>query len=232
MTSEGKVRIPLAVYLETGIPEAKTQSSEIQDFSEPGLKDVESGRLQKSAEAAIERASIFGGEIKEDSADVNENDQKYLMKRSLRDRRHASKRTYHQALDITMLPPKQSVLALTTIFLALAVQIPAHAIPKRVYLLYACVKGTPKRSDVPCPSIAKPCVEAGSDDSTSVSVQVDETGTGKKPVAGKVTKNGNPKTSKVETDQVVFSLPLGTKCVGRKSKNLEFALKRNQSKEN
>jgi hypothetical protein len=32
----------------------------------------------------------------------------------------------------------------------------------------------------------------GGDSSTSVSVQVDETGTGKKFVAGKVTKNGNP----------------------------------------
>jgi hypothetical protein len=50
------VRIPLAVDLETGIPEAKTQFSEMQDFSEPGLKDTESGKLQKSAEAAIERA--------------------------------------------------------------------------------------------------------------------------------------------------------------------------------
>jgi hypothetical protein len=50
------VRIPLAVDLETRIPEAKTQSSEMQDFSEPGLKDVESGKLQKIAEAAIERA--------------------------------------------------------------------------------------------------------------------------------------------------------------------------------
>jgi hypothetical protein len=50
------VGIPLAVDLETGIPEAKTQSSEIQDFSEPGLKDVESGKLPKSAEGAIERA--------------------------------------------------------------------------------------------------------------------------------------------------------------------------------
>jgi hypothetical protein len=28
----------------------------MQDFSEPGLKDTESGKLQKSAEAAIERA--------------------------------------------------------------------------------------------------------------------------------------------------------------------------------
>jgi hypothetical protein len=28
----------------------------MQDFSEPGLKDVESGKLQKSAEGAIEQA--------------------------------------------------------------------------------------------------------------------------------------------------------------------------------
>ncbi|KAJ7787908.1 hypothetical protein B0H14DRAFT_2628862 [Mycena olivaceomarginata] len=58
MTPESKVRIPLAVDLETGIPEAKTQSSEVQDFSEPGLKDVESSKLQKSAEGAIERARL------------------------------------------------------------------------------------------------------------------------------------------------------------------------------
>jgi hypothetical protein len=50
------VRIPLAVDLETGILEAKTQSSEMQDFSELGLKDVESSELQKSAEGAIKRA--------------------------------------------------------------------------------------------------------------------------------------------------------------------------------
>ncbi|KAJ7337403.1 hypothetical protein DFH08DRAFT_812756 [Mycena albidolilacea] len=61
----GKERIPPAVDLETGIPEAKTQSSEMQDFSEPGLKDVESGKLQKSAEAAIERVRFFGGDIRE-----------------------------------------------------------------------------------------------------------------------------------------------------------------------
>ncbi|KAJ7812091.1 hypothetical protein B0H14DRAFT_1462850 [Mycena olivaceomarginata] len=61
---------------------------------------------------------------------------------------------------------------------------------------------------------------AGGDGSTSVSVEVDQTGTGKKFVAGKVTKNGNPKPSKVETDQVTFSLPAGTKCAGGKAKNL------------
>ncbi|KAJ7875714.1 hypothetical protein B0H14DRAFT_2568563 [Mycena olivaceomarginata] len=76
MTPEGKERIPPAVDLETGIPEVKTQYSEMQDFSEPGLKDVESGKLQKSAEAAIGRARFFGGEIREISADAKENDKK------------------------------------------------------------------------------------------------------------------------------------------------------------
>ncbi|KAJ7880534.1 hypothetical protein B0H14DRAFT_3129313 [Mycena olivaceomarginata] len=59
--ANGKVRIPLAVDLETGIPEAKTQSSEMQDFSEPGLKDVERDDHHRCR-------SIFGGEIKEHRA--------------------------------------------------------------------------------------------------------------------------------------------------------------------
>ncbi|KAJ7328845.1 hypothetical protein DFH08DRAFT_883359 [Mycena albidolilacea] len=144
-----------------------------------------------------------------------------------------------------MLPLKKSAFTLTSIFLALAAQIFAHAIPNPAL----GVKGTPQRSDVQRPSTAKPCgnvditskldtstaiaaaadgsvtlkvqnFNAGADGSTSVSVEVDQTGTGKKFVAGKVTKNGNPKPSKVETDQVTFSLPAGTKCAGGKAKNL------------
>ncbi|KAJ7793436.1 hypothetical protein B0H14DRAFT_2622891 [Mycena olivaceomarginata] len=57
---------------------------------------------------------------------------------------------------------------------------------------------------------------AGADGSTSISVEVVQTGMGKKFVAG----NGNHKPSKVETDQVTFSLPAGTKCAGGKAKNL------------
>ncbi|KAJ7687662.1 hypothetical protein B0H14DRAFT_3533941 [Mycena olivaceomarginata] len=57
---------------------------------------------------------------------------------------------------------------------------------------------------------------AGADGSTSISVEVDQTGMGKKFVTG----NGNHKPSKVETDQVTFSLPAGTKCAGGKAKNL------------
>ncbi|KAJ7707823.1 hypothetical protein B0H14DRAFT_2646831 [Mycena olivaceomarginata] len=51
-------RAKRAVDLETGIPEAKTQSSKMQDFSEPGLNNVESGKLQKSAEAAIGQVGL------------------------------------------------------------------------------------------------------------------------------------------------------------------------------
>ncbi|KAJ7812090.1 hypothetical protein B0H14DRAFT_2459252, partial [Mycena olivaceomarginata] len=154
-------------------------------------------------------------------------------------------RNTHDSLNITMLPLKKSTLALTSIFLALAAQTSAHAIPNPAL----GVKGTPQRSDVQRPSTAKPCgnvditskldtstaiaaaadgsvtlkvqnFNAGADGSTSVSVEVDQMGTGKKSVAGKVTKNGNPKPSKVETDQVTFSLPAGTKCAGGKAKNL------------
>jgi len=130
-------------------------------------------------------------------------------------------------------------------FLALAAQTSAHAIPNPAL----GVHGTPKRSDIQRPSTAKPCgkidiatnldistaipaaadgtvtlqvqnFNPGTDGSTSVSVEVDETGTGNKFVPATVTQNGNPNPTKVETDQVVFSLPAGTKCAGGKAKNL------------
>jgi hypothetical protein len=97
-------------------------------------------------------------------------------------------------LDITMLLPKKSILALTTIFLALAVQTSAHAIPKRVYLLYASycnvngptffqphlgVKGTPKQSNVQRPSTAKLCrildIVSNLDASTAIAAAADGT---------------------------------------------------------
>ncbi|KAJ6523857.1 hypothetical protein B0H19DRAFT_646931 [Mycena capillaripes] len=139
--------------------------------------------------------------------------------------------------------PNKFVLA--SMFLTLAAQTSAHAIPNPAL----GVKGTPKRSDTQRPSTAKPCgkidiatnldtstaipaaadgtvtlqvqnFNPGADGSTSVSVEVDETGTGNKFVPATVTKNGNPNPTKVETDQVVFSLPAGTKCAGGKAKNL------------
>ncbi|KAF7377863.1 hypothetical protein MSAN_00209900 [Mycena sanguinolenta] len=133
----------------------------------------------------------------------------------------------------------KSVLACASIFLALAAQTSGHAMPS----IALGVKGTPQRSDVQRPSTASPCgtvaiasnldtstaipaaadgtvtmnvqnFNAGADGSTSVSVQVDETGVGNKFIAGTVKTNGNPNPTKVETDKVVFSLPAGTKCSG------------------
>ncbi|KAJ6461026.1 hypothetical protein C8R45DRAFT_912525 [Mycena sanguinolenta] len=144
-----------------------------------------------------------------------------------------------------MFTGNKSVLACASIFLALAAQTSAHAMPS----IALGVKGTPQRSDVQRPSTASPCgsiaiasnldtstaipaaadgtvtmnvqnFNAGADGSTSVSVQVDATGVGNKFVAGTVKTNGNPNPTKVETDKVVFSLPAGTKCTGGKAKNL------------
>lgn len=139
----------------------------------------------------------------------------------------------------------KSILACASLFLALAAQTSAHAIPNPAL----GVSGTPARSDVQRPSTAKPCgtidpattldtstaipvaadgsvtmtvtnFNAGADGSTSVSVEVDATGTGNSFVAGTVTKNGNPAPTAVESDQVVFTLPAGTTCTGGKAGNL------------
>jgi len=144
-----------------------------------------------------------------------------------------------------MFSGNKSVLACASVFLALAAQTSAHAIPNPAL----GVKGTPQRSDVQRPSTAQPCgsinpattidtstaipvaadgtvtmnvvnFNAGADGSTSVSVEVDQTGLGKSFVAGTVKTNGNPAPTKVESDKVVFTLPAGTKCVGGKAKNL------------
>ncbi|KAF7350621.1 hypothetical protein MSAN_01622200 [Mycena sanguinolenta] len=144
-----------------------------------------------------------------------------------------------------MFAHNMSVLSCASILLALAAQTSAHAIPNPAL----GVKGSPQRSDVRRPTTAKPCgtvniaanldtstavpaaadgsvsinvenFNPGTDGSTSVSVAVDQTGTGKKFVPATVTTNGNPNPTKVETDKVVFSLPAGTKCTGGKSGNL------------
>ncbi|KAJ7244083.1 hypothetical protein C8J57DRAFT_1191611 [Mycena rebaudengoi] len=138
----------------------------------------------------------------------------------------------------------KSVLAYASIMLALAAQASAHAVPVPVL----GVQGAPKRSDVQRPSTAKPCgngnlaaidtstavplaadgtatfavqnFNAGADGSTSVSVSVDASGKGTNFVAGTVTKNGNAKPTKVESDQVTISVPAGTKCTGGAAGNL------------
>ncbi|KAF7375629.1 hypothetical protein MSAN_00452000 [Mycena sanguinolenta] len=139
----------------------------------------------------------------------------------------------------------KSVLACASLFLALAAQTSAHAMPS----IALGVSGAPTRNDVQRPSTAQPCgtidpattldtstaipaaadgsvtmnvqnFNAGADGSTSVSVQIDQTGTGKSFVAGTVTTNGNPAPTAVETDKVVFNLPAGTKCTGGTAGNL------------
>jgi len=139
----------------------------------------------------------------------------------------------------------KSVLAYASLFLALAAQTSAHAMPS----IALGVSGAPTRSDVQRPSTAKPCgtidpattldtstaipvaadgsvtmnvqnFNAGADGSTSVSVQIDQTGTGKSFVAGTVTTNGNAAPKAVETDKVVFTLPAGTTCTGGTAGNL------------
>ncbi|KAK7057954.1 hypothetical protein R3P38DRAFT_3547066 [Favolaschia claudopus] len=145
-----------------------------------------------------------------------------------------------------MLPPMKSLLACASVFLALAVQTSAHAIPSPAL----GIKGDPVRKDTQRPTDAKPCgnvdiasnldtstaipaaadgsvtmnvqhFNAGKDGSTSVTVKVDQTGTGKNFVDAKVTKNGNTASAtKLGTDKIIFSLPAGTKCSGGKAKNL------------
>jgi len=139
----------------------------------------------------------------------------------------------------------KSVLAYASLFLALAAQTSAHAMPS----IALGVSGAPTRSDVQRPSTAKPCgtidpattldtstaipvaadgsvtmnvqnFNAGADGSTSVSVQIDQTGTGNSFVAGTVTTNGNAAPKAVETDKVVFTLPAGTTCTGGTAGNL------------
>ncbi|KAJ7889772.1 hypothetical protein B0H13DRAFT_1626561 [Mycena leptocephala] len=143
-----------------------------------------------------------------------------------------------------MFTHNKSLLACASILLALAAQTSAHAIPNPAL----GIQGAPAER-YPAPNHAKPCgkvdiasnldtstpslqrrwncdherqncASIGTDGSTSVSVEVDQTGTGKKFVPATVTTNGNPNPTKVETDKIVFSLPAGTKCTGGKAQNL------------
>ncbi|KAJ7648190.1 hypothetical protein DFH06DRAFT_904234, partial [Mycena polygramma] len=133
-----------------------------------------------------------------------------------------------------------SILKSAAVVLALVLHANAHAMATPAL----GVSGAPQRSDTQRPSTKSPCgsvdiasnldkaaavpveddgttvnlnvtnFNAGGDGSRSVSVLVDPTGTGKKFVAAKVTKNGdaNPKTD--GTDVVTLSLPAGTQCTG------------------
>ncbi|KAJ7907126.1 hypothetical protein B0H13DRAFT_1475681, partial [Mycena leptocephala] len=112
------------------------------------------------------------------------------------------------------------------------------------------IKGAPQRSDTQRPTTAKPCGNVdiasnldtstaiaaaadrtvtmnvenciGTDGSTSVSVEVDQTGTGKKFAPATVTTNGNPCHAPYSTRILtqLSSLPAGTKCTGGKAQNL------------
>ncbi|KAJ7230269.1 hypothetical protein GGX14DRAFT_582667, partial [Mycena pura] len=103
------------------------------------------------------------------------------------------------------------------------------------------VKGIPTRDDVQRPAQHGHCLQhmidtsmpmeascstspttmrAGADDSCSVSVLVDATGTGDKFVSAKVTKNGDAAPTSIGSDEVTLQLPAGTHCTGGKAKNL------------
>ncbi|KAJ7888262.1 hypothetical protein B0H13DRAFT_1531228, partial [Mycena leptocephala] len=112
------------------------------------------------------------------------------------------------------------------------------------------IKGAPQRSDTQRPTTAKPCGNVdiasnldtstaiaaaadgtvtmkvenciGTDDSTSVSVEVDQTGTGKKFAPATVTTNGNPVRRELSSATLNLNLilPAGTKCTGGMTQNL------------
>ncbi|KAJ7036662.1 hypothetical protein C8F04DRAFT_1337735 [Mycena alexandri] len=138
-----------------------------------------------------------------------------------------------------------SVFTSVAVVLALSLRASAHAMPSPAL----GVSGLPARSDVQRLSTSSPCgsvniassidtstavpaeadgtvmlnitnYNAGADGSRSVSVLVDPTGTGKKFVTAKVTKNGDAAPKNTGTQQVTLSLPAGTVCSGGKAKNL------------
>ncbi|TFY65758.1 hypothetical protein EVG20_g5331 [Dentipellis fragilis] len=111
------------------------------------------------------------------------------------------------------------------------------------------VKGTPARSDVQRPATGKECgnvnvaqtldtstpivangnsftatitnFNGGKDGSREVTnLQVDASGAGKTFVKGTVTTNGDAAPATTGSQQIVGSLPAGTKCTGGKSGNL------------
>jgi hypothetical protein len=59
----------------------------------------------------------------------------------------------------------------------------------------------------------------GKDGSRQVTMSVDATGTGKKFVAGTVSKNGDLAPTAVATQDITAALPAGTKCTGGKAGN-------------
>jgi len=111
------------------------------------------------------------------------------------------------------------------------------------------VKGTPKVSDVKRPSGNQPCGDGvnitsaldtstavpadakgnvkatvisfngGGDGSRQVTAKVDPSGTGKNFVKMTVTVNGDPAPKNAGSQQVVATLPAGTKCTGGAKKN-------------
>jgi len=140
------------------------------------------------------------------------------------------------------------IFAVAAIVLTFSAQAHAHAALAPVL----GVAGTPKRSDVQRPSTATPCgktnvaanidtstpvaaaadgtftvtatnFNGGRDGSRQVSLTVDAAGTGKNFVAGQVTTNGDPAPATVGSEQIVASLPAGTKCTGGTAGNLCLA---------
>lgn len=140
------------------------------------------------------------------------------------------------------------VFALAALALTFTAQVQAHAAIAPVL----SVAGAPKRNNVQRPSTAKPCgntniaqtidtstpvvaaadgtftvtvtnFNGGRDGSRQVTMTVDAAGTGKKFVAGTVTKNGQAAPASVGSEQITASLPAGTKCTGGQKGNLCLA---------
>jgi len=140
------------------------------------------------------------------------------------------------------------VFAIAAVIFTITAQVHAHTAISPVL----GVAGAPKRADAQRPSTATPCgktniaanidtstpvvaaadgtftvtatnFNGGRDGSRQVAMTVDATGTGKNFVAGTVSKNGVAAPAAVGSDQIVASLPAGTKCTGGKNKNLCIA---------
>ncbi|KAG5646359.1 hypothetical protein DXG03_003682 [Asterophora parasitica] len=136
------------------------------------------------------------------------------------------------------------VFAVAAIILTFSAQAHAHAAVSPVL----GVAGAPKRSDVQRPQAATPCgttsiaahldsstpviaradgsftvtainFNGGRDGSRQVTLTVDSTGSGRKFVAGTVSKNGVLAPANTGSEQIIASLPPGTKCTGGAKKN-------------
>ncbi|PPQ84906.1 hypothetical protein CVT25_004574 [Psilocybe cyanescens] len=129
--------------------------------------------------------------------------------------------------------------------LALALQVSAHAAISPAL----GVKGTPVRNNVKRPNNANPCgsgvniastldsstavtanaagtinavainFNGGADGSRKVTAKVDATGTGKNFVTMTVNTNGDAAPTNVGQQNIVATLPAGTKCTGGAAKN-------------